>query len=149
MDSVDIEFEKKELERLVQAQVKTDNDKDVEKQIQFLADDVIAHMPGIPAVKSVEANRKLGEEYMTSTGFWSFKTETVEVGSCGDLAYQTGSYHFTVKDWSADSYYDKSRRGEEIVDDGKMIIIWRNKGDGQKIAVYRSMSNLPQNKWKC
>jgi ketosteroid isomerase-like protein len=146
MDSLDVEFEKKEIERLVQAWVKADNEKDVEKQIVFLTDDVIAHMPGIPAVKGVEANRKLAEEYKTNTGFWSFKTETVEVSSCGDLAYQIGSYHFTVKDWSADSYYDKSRRGEEIVDDGKMIIIWRNKGDGWKIAVYSSMSNLPQNK---
>lgn len=59
MSPVDLESEKKELERLMQAWVQADNDKDVDKQMAFCDFDVIAHMPFTPEVRGLEANREL------------------------------------------------------------------------------------------
>jgi ketosteroid isomerase-like protein len=134
---------KAEIERLTQAWVKADNDKDVEGQISFLAPNVEAHMSNSPVVKGIEANRKMAEEFMTGTGFWTFTTTELEVSKSEDMAYLTGTYHFTTSDWKADSYYDESLKGKEIVDDGKMILIWRKFGDAWKIVVYSSVSDLP------
>lgn len=134
---------KNEIERLTQAWVKADNDKDVDGQVDLLASNVEAHMSNIPVVKGVEANRKMVEDFMTDTGFWTFETSEIEVSESEDMAYVTGSYHFTTSDWKADSYYDESMKGKEIVDDGKMILIWRKIDDEWKIVVYSSITDLP------
>lgn len=81
---------------------------------------------------------------MTETGFWTFKTNKIDVTRNVEMAYLTGTYHFTVKHWKADSYYAESDRDKEIVDDGKMLVVWRKTGKGWKIVAYTSSSDLPR-----
>jgi ketosteroid isomerase-like protein len=144
MTSVNLEAEKTEIERLMQAWVKADNDKNVEKMMSFLDSDVIAHVAFSPEIRGIEANRRMAEEYMTETGFWTFETKKIEVSSDADMAYLTGFYHFTVKDWKSESYYSKSQKEmDEIIDDGKMLVVWKNTDDGWKIVAYAGTSDIP------
>jgi len=139
---VDIESEKIEIERLMQAWVKADNDKSLDRLMSFFDSDAIGHMPFTVEVRGMKANRKQWAEEMTETGFWTFETMKIDVSSDAELAYLTGFYHFTVKDWKADFYYSESKKGE-IVDDGKMLVVWKNTDDGWKIVAYSSSSDLP------
>jgi ketosteroid isomerase-like protein len=139
---IDIEAEKNEIDRLMQAWVKADNDKDLDRLMSFFDSDVIGHMPFTAEVRGIKANRKQWAEEMTETGFWTFETKKFDVSSDAELAYLTGFYHFTVKDWKADFYYPESKKGE-IVDDGKMLVVWKNTDDGWKIVAFSSSSDLP------
>jgi ketosteroid isomerase-like protein len=108
MSSVDFESEKKELERLTQAYVKAENDKQVEEMTKFYAPDIISHFPFMPEVRGIEANRKQSEEYMTETGFFTYQTTKIDVSEHCEMAYLAGTYHYTISDWTADSFYPES-----------------------------------------
>jgi uncharacterized protein (TIGR02246 family) len=102
--------------------------KDVDKALSFYTDDVVMMPPGTVVANGKEAARQGWTKMLALPGpGLSFQTTAVEVARSGDMAYETGTYDFAVKD----------KAGKTSDEKGKYVVVWKKQqGDGSwKAAV--------------
>jgi len=101
--------------------------KDLDKAVSFDADDALILPEKAPALRGNENIRKNWAPLLALPGpGLSWQTSALEVARSGDLAYETGAYHFVTTD----------KKGKSADYNGKYLVIWKKQSDGAwKVAV--------------
>ncbi len=108
--------------------------KDIDAAVSYFAPAAILMPAHAPAIVGQEAIREwLGSWLPNPDVASTFVLEDVEVAASGDLAYDRGTYHFTME----------TPQGR-IEDEGKYLIIWKKLDGTWKAIVDISNSNLPR-----
>ena len=112
---VDVNAEMLEIRELDRLWLVTFSEKDIEGAMQFFAPDAVlmpAHAPAIAGKESIQAwfESWLPNPAVTST----FAPDEIEVAASGDLAYDRGTYQFTME----------TPEGR-FRDTGKYLIVWK------------------------
>jgi uncharacterized protein (TIGR02246 family) len=110
--------------------------KDLDKAVNFYADDAVVMNPNAPALKGkdrIRASMKPEFEDAASTG--QYQITDVEVAQSGELGYTAGTYAFTS--------IDPATR-KPIEDRGKWLTIRKKQPDGSwRIIMDTASSDLP------
>jgi ketosteroid isomerase-like protein len=108
--------------------------KDIDAAVSYFAPAAILMPAHAPAVVGQEAIREWLESWLPNPDVTStFAPEHVEVAASGDLAYDRGTYHFTME----------TPQGR-IEDEGKYLIVWKKLDGTWKAVMDISNSNLPR-----
>ena len=109
--------------------------KDLERTVGFYADDASMFPPHAPIATGKEAIRAVWSHLFTAPGFAiSGQTSKVEASRGGDLAYEIGTYEFTMQDAA----------GKPVMDRGKYVVVWKKQADSHwKAIVDIFNSDLP------
>jgi len=107
--------------------------KDVDAAMRFFSPDAVlmpAHAPAIVGRPSIQEwfESWLPNPHVTST----FSPEVIEVAASGDVAYDRGSYEFTM-----------NTQDGRVRDVGKYLIVWKKTGGEWKAILDMSNSDLP------
>jgi uncharacterized protein (TIGR02246 family) len=111
---------------------------DVEKTVNYWADDAVLISAGQPLLKGKQAIRQMVEESYKIPGFRiSWQPQSVEVAESGDMAY--------IIENSQISFTDST--GKSVTQNNKAVSIWRKQADGSwKNVVDISTPDPSQNK---
>jgi len=111
---------------------------DVEKTVNYWADNAIVMSAGQPSYKGKQAIRQMVEESYKIPGFRiSWQPQSVEVSESGDMAYLIENAQVSFTDST----------GKAITQHNKGVSIWRKQGDGSwKNVVDISTPDSSQNK---
>ena len=111
---------------------------DVEKTVNYWADNAIVMSAGQPSYKGKQAIRQMVEESYKIPGFRiSWQPQSVEVSESGDMAYLIENAQVSFTDST----------GKAITQHNKGVSIWRKQGDGSwKNVVDISTPDPSQNK---
>ena len=109
--------------------------KDVERTVAFYADDASMFPPNAPIATGKEAIRALWSQVFTTPGIAvSGQTTKVEASHGGDLAYEIGTYEFTMHDPA----------GKPVMERGKYVLVWKKQAAGSwKVIIDIFNSDLP------
>lgn len=112
--------------------------KDIDKIVDYWADDAFVIQEGRPPLKGKQAIRKMVEESFKIPGFnISWQPQSVEVSDNGDMAYMIENAQVSFTDST----------GKAITMNNKAVSIWRKQDDGSwKNAVDISTADPSQNK---
>lgn len=125
--TVDLAAEEAKLREVEASQVKNFAAKDVDKIINFYADDATFMVAGIPAVKGKDAIKKTLAAFLADPNLkLEFGPQRVEVGKSGDVAFTQGSYQMTATD---------AKTKKPIADKGSYVTGYRKQADGSWKAV--------------
>lgn len=117
---VDLDAEEKAIRELSARWNEAEAAKEIDTILTMYANDALELPSNTPPVKGATAIRAWYESWLPSPDMdMSFQTEIVEVAASGDLAYERGTYSFTMNSPSG-----------PLDDDGKYVTIWK-KIDGQ------------------
>jgi uncharacterized protein (TIGR02246 family) len=95
--------------------------KELEKTLSFWADDGVTMEPGRPIIVGKDAVRKMWQEFLAMPDVsLTWTTTQIVVAKAGDIAYQHGTYEFSMKD----------SKGKPIQEKGKYLTVWRKQADG-------------------
>lgn len=118
----------KELQRAVA-------ERNLEQVISFYADDAVLLPAAEPMITGKAAIREEWQEILGIPDFENISTlKRLDVSSSGDLAYTVGTYVTTMA----------GEHGEEVVEPGKWVSIWKRQADGQwRIVVDTYNTDVP------
>jgi ketosteroid isomerase-like protein len=121
----------RELDRQWQAAVEA---RDIEACLRFYAPGAVEMQPSTPAIAGLPAIRAWFESGLLQPGITNvFTSDTIEVAASGDLAYDRGTYRFSME--------TPDGRVEDV---GKYLMIWK-KIDGEwKVIADISNSDRPR-----
>ena len=122
MNKVDVEAEKQILARLGQEWWAAWNRKDIDAEMQLIADDIVVQPANMPQFIGKGAYREFMREYYKTLVSTSGKSTRIEVSSSGDMAYDVGTMKVIME-------------GPE----------GRFEDDQKYLAVYKKIDR----KWKC
>lgn len=133
---VDTKAEGEKVMQLSRELSKASSAGDVEKVVDYWADDAIIMSAGAPVVRGKQEIRKMVEESFKSPDFSiSWEPESAVVSESGDMAY-------LIED-SQISYTDST--GKSVTYNDKLVSIWRKQADGTwKSAVGISIPKTSQ-----
>ncbi len=95
--------------------------RDAEAFASVYADDAVLMLEGAPDVSGREAILAAVTGLMKDPNFdLSFEADNVVVAGSGDLAYETGTYSFTLSD----------AEGKPAPTHGHYLVVWRKESDG-------------------
>jgi ketosteroid isomerase-like protein len=101
---------------------------DFKTMLSYYTDDVICMPNYSPMLKGKKAlKRHLAKTQNDGVEFRSFSSTTVDLWSCGDLVYETGTYGLSI------SHPDLNR---PFADHGKFLTIWEKQSDGSYKVKY-------------
>ncbi|UCG89318.1 MAG: DUF4440 domain-containing protein [Gemmatimonadota bacterium] len=107
--------------------------RDLDACLEFYAPDAIEMQPNAPAIVGVPAIRAWFETGLLQPGISNFfEPDTIEVAASGDLAYDRGTYRFSME--------TPAGRVEDV---GKYLMIWKKIGGEWKVVVDISNSDSP------
>jgi uncharacterized protein (TIGR02246 family) len=100
--------------------------KDLEKSIAIYEPDAVMFVPGAPAIRGIEAIRKVWQSMLAAQGPNLTITPTsVDVARSADLAWERGAYSADVID----------AKGKITTQTGLYILLWKKHNDGSwKVA---------------
>ena len=104
MSSVDVEKEKILVNLVVQGLIEADMSKDLNRIMEFFAEDIIYQPPGVPSIVGKEALRQYLDGAFDQIEDMKTGSERTEVSVSGDLAYSVGWFKSKRYDW--DDYLD-------------------------------------------
>jgi len=87
---VDVKAEKRALRELIDVTFKAEDRKDMKTLLDFFADDVICHGPGMPQLIGIKALRDFYEGYLKTLVTIMGESTHIEVSSSGDMAWDVG-----------------------------------------------------------
>ncbi len=119
---VDIEAEKNAIQEAVRIAFEAEDKKDLEKLLDFFADDVVGQAANSPQFQGKDALREFYKGYLPTIVSIKGEFSHVEVSSSGDMAWDVGY-----------------NRAETIGPEGNV------KDQGKYFAVYKKVNG----KWKC
>ena len=93
--------------------------KDLEKATSVYADDGQLLEPGAPPAVGKDAIRQAWTG-LFKAGDLTFAPTSVHVAEAGDMAYEVGTYDFTMKD----------KKGKPTLEKGKYAVVWKKQADG-------------------
>ena len=99
MSSVDVEKEKRLVDLVVQGLCEADKSKDLDRIMEFFAEEIIYQPPGVPPLFGKDAVRQYLDgafDQLEDMKAGSFRTE---VSISGDLAYSVGWFKSKRYDW--------------------------------------------------
>ena len=95
--------------------------KDLDKTLSYYADDASMFPPNAPIASTKEARRQVWAAFMATPGYaLDIQTAKVEAAKSGDVAYETGTYSFTVND----------KKGKPLTTKGKYVVVWKKDASG-------------------
>ncbi len=122
--TIDTRAEADHIRRLDSLWQEAMNAKDTEATAAFFAEDGAIMPANSPSIVGRDAIKEWFDLWMTNTDVVStFSPDTIEVAASGDLAYDRGTYQFSLQ--TPDGL---------IEDDGKYVIVWK-KIDGEWLAL--------------
>ncbi|MCW4041131.1 MAG: DUF4440 domain-containing protein [Candidatus Bathyarchaeota archaeon] len=127
---VDIQTEKKEIERVGAAAFTAEDQKEVEKLLSFCTEDIILQIPTIPQLQGIPALRKYYQSFFPRFESLKGKAQYIEVSTAGDVAWEYGLFKVEYK-----------RPEGSVFDEGKYLLTWRKVNGQWKIAGYSVSSN--------
>jgi ketosteroid isomerase-like protein len=95
---VDVKAEKKALTELIDVTFKAEDKKDLKTLLEFFADDVICHGPGMPQFQGIKALKEFYEGYLKTLVTIKGESTHIEVSSSGDMAWDVGFNKAEFKD---------------------------------------------------
>ena len=132
MKTVDVEAEKREIDRLTDEAFAAEDRKDLEKMLESLADDVILQVPGMPQIQGIRALREFYKAFLPTFDSMKGGPRHIEVSSSGDMAWQYGSFSTGYK-----------KPEGTIMEKGKYLAIWKKVDGKWKWAAYSVTSDEP------
>ena len=100
--------------------------KDVDKTVSYYADDASLFPNRAPIATGKDRIHAVWATLLTAPGFaGSFSTTKVDVAKSSDIAYEIGTYQFTVND----------KKGKPQTEKGKYVVVWKRQADGAWKAV--------------
>jgi ketosteroid isomerase-like protein len=132
---VDIDAEKKAIQKLIKDTIQAEDNKDLDKILNFFANDVIIHEPNAPQVQGIENIVEPFKEYLSSLVSISGESTHVEISSSGDMAWDVG--------YNISEHRDSER---SFSGQGKYFAVYKKVGSKWKCAALAQSSNLPQPK---
>jgi ketosteroid isomerase-like protein len=139
MSSVDIEAERRLIEQCVQGLCEADKSKDLDRIMEFFAEEIIYQPPGIPPLLGKDAVRQYLNGAFDQTEDMKAGSDRTEVSVSGDLAYSVGwfkSKRYGWKDYLDYKYLfalKKTTEGWKIVAES----FSRNSQEGGEYYGYR------------
>jgi ketosteroid isomerase-like protein len=127
---IDIQAEKKEIERIGAEAFAAEDRKEIEKLLSFCTEDIILQIPTIPQMQGISALRKYYQRFFPRFESLKGGAQYIEVSSAGDMAWEYGSFTFEFK-----------RPEGSVFDEGKYLLTWRKENGQWKIAAYSVSSN--------
>jgi ketosteroid isomerase-like protein len=121
MSSVDIEAERRLIEQCVQGLCEADKSKDLDRIMEFFAEEIIYQMPGVPPLFGKDAVRNHLDGAFDNVEDMKAGSDRIEVSISGDLAYSVG--WVKVKNYGMESYSDR-----------KYFMVFKKTGDDWKIV---------------
>jgi ketosteroid isomerase-like protein len=121
MSSVDVEKEKRSVDLVVQGLIEADKSKDLDRIMEFFADDIIYQPPGVPPIIGKEALRQYLDGAFDLTEDMKAGSDRTGVSLSGDLAYSVG-------------WFKSKRYGWEDYLDYKYLFALRKTVNGWKIV---------------
>ncbi len=119
--SVDTNAEGEKLMQISREWSKTAGTGDVEKTLDYWADDAMVMSPGQPALKGKKAIREMLEGTSKIPGFRiSWEPISVVVSESGDMAYMIEQNQITVND----------SLGNPVTEKNKAVTVWQKENDG-------------------
>lgn len=129
MKTVDVEAEKREIDRLTDEAFAAEDRKDLEKMLEGVADDAILQVPNMPQIQGIKALREFYKAFLPTFDSMKGGPRHIEVSSSGDMAWQYGSFSTGYK-----------KPEGTVTDKGKYLMIWK-KVDGKWKTVAFSVSS--------
>ena len=127
------EAESKAVRALSAEWLAADQARDVEKAVSFYADDAVELASNTPLVEGKEAIRGWYRTWLPEpNNSIRFATVSVEVSASGDMAWERGTYQFTVK----------TPKGDDV-DTGKYLTVWKKVAGAWKVAADMANSDRP------
>jgi ketosteroid isomerase-like protein len=118
---VDVEAEKEAVLKADGDWLKSVSDRDIERVLEYYADDMIWLVPKVPMMRGKDAIRKFWEMDFAGPDYvLSWEPIKVEVSQSGDLAYTLGT-------WSGEA---KDKEGNPINLGGEYVAVWRKAPNG-------------------
>jgi ketosteroid isomerase-like protein len=117
---VDIEAEKKLVELVIQGLCEADKSKNIDRVMEFFAEDIIYQPQGVPPLFGKDAVRKYLDGAFDQMEDASAGADRTEVSVSGDLAYSAGWFKSKRYDWDHHFEY-------------KYLFVLRNTEEGWKI----------------
>ena len=99
---------------------KTAEARDLEGTLSYYSDDAVVLPGNAPIVQGKDAIRALWKSLLSPDISLSWQATKVDVARSGELAYVIGTYTLTSKD----------AQGKPATDHGKLLEIFKKKGDG-------------------
>ena len=121
MSSVDVEKEKRLVDLVVQGLCEADVSKDLDRVIEFFAEDIIYQPPGVPSLFGKDAVRQYLDGAFDQLEDMKAGSDRTEVSVSGDLAYSVGWFKSKRYDWK--DYLDY-----------KYLFVLRKTFDGWKLV---------------
>jgi len=105
MSSVDIEAEKKAVEKTIKKWYKAATDMDLDSFMELAADEFVLLNPGRDVILGKDGFRDFFYEYGGgSHGPVSLGESQIDVSESGDMAYQHGTHHHVILDGDVESH---------------------------------------------
>jgi len=121
MSPVDVEAEKRLVDRVVQGLVEADISKDLDRIMELFAEDINYQPPGVPPLFGKDAVRRYLDRAFDQTEDMIAGSDRTEVSVSGDLAYSVG-------------WFKSKRYGWEDYLDYKYLFALKKTTDGWKIV---------------
>ena len=104
MSSIDIEAEKKAVEKTIKKWYKAATDMDLDSFMELAADDFVLLNPGRDAIVGKDGFRDFFYEYGGgSYGPVSLGESWIDISESGDMAYQHGTHHHVILEGDVES----------------------------------------------
>ncbi len=101
--------------------------KDAQRFASFYAEDAVLMFAGAPDIKGGAAIREAAVGLMKDANFaLSFEATAVQVARSGDIAYELGTYTFTMTD---------PKTKKPATEKGNYVVVWKKQADGKWKAV--------------
>ncbi|MGQ0713760.1 MAG: YybH family protein [Gemmatimonadaceae bacterium] len=128
---VDLRTAESEIRARSQAVVAAEIRKDLEAVMPFYADSAVLHMEGMPAVQGHPGIREAYKAFFSAPMTFDRAVITdVDVARSGDLAYETGTNHFTM-----------TAGDQRVPATGKYLIVWRRSPGGAWVVAALAVTN--------
>ena len=99
--------------------------KDLDKTVSFYADDASMLPANAPIANGKDAIRAAWSQLMALPGFsLSFAPSKIVIAKAGDMAYEIGTFHFTLND----------SQGKPATSVGKYVVNWQKRGGQWKVV---------------
>jgi uncharacterized protein (TIGR02246 family) len=131
---IDIKSEGEKLMQLSSEWSKAASSRDVEKTLNYWAEDAIVISAGQPVLKGKNAIRQMVEGGYKNPSFQiSWEPKSAEISKSGDLGYLIEDTHITVADST----------GKPVTQHYKSVTVWKKQTDGSWKNVVDVMSPEP------
>jgi len=130
---VDLAGEARAVRARSEAWLAADTARDIERAVDFYADDAVELAANTPLVVGKDAIRRWYGTWLPQPNLsLTFATSSVDVSTAGDVAWERGTYEFT----------SVTPKGKSV-DTGKYLTVWKKVGGTWKVAADMANSDQP------